>query len=263
MITPYQVHVLNGHIQQIYLLEYAHGFLLMDGCCRVDVPLILAQIRKLGRPLQDLRVVCVTHQHPDHAGGAHRLRRLTGCKLVTLNKPGQWYSGISGLTMYAVDNALAMYVAQRLGRPRRWLFYPPFLRADVHMNEGDRLPVFADWQAIDTHGHTDRDLSLWHADTRSIYVADLIIKLKQRYVAPFPVYFVDSYRQSVAKVRALQPLQVWLAHGGICTLDEADWAQIERAAPRRRRTVADKLRYYMRAYAHQHWRRLRNSKRAK
>lgn len=252
---PYQLHMLKGHIQQIYLLEYPHGFLLLDGCCRVDVPLVLSQIRKAGRPVQDLRVVCVTHLHPDHAGGAHRLRRLTGCQLVSLNKPGQWYAGVAGLSMYAVDTALAMYVAQRMGRPWRWLGYPPFLRTDVRINEGDRLPVFADWQAMDTHGHTDRDLSLWHQETGSIYVADLIIKLKQRYVAPFPVYFVERYRESLARVRELQPRAVWLAHGGICELDATDWDQIEQAAPKRRRTVADKLRYY----ARQRWRRFRRN----
>ncbi|MGO3083055.1 MAG: MBL fold metallo-hydrolase, partial [Psychrobacter celer] len=53
---------LDGYIQSIYLAVYANKLLLLDGCCRADVPMVLAYITDtLQRPISQLKVVMVTH----------------------------------------------------------------------------------------------------------------------------------------------------------------------------------------------------------
>ena len=112
------IHHLSGYIQSIYLVEYPHGLLLLDGCCRADVAMIRKFIEQdLQRPLSDLKTLIVTHMHPDHAGAAHKLRRLTGCVIVSADKPTQWYRGFNGLLMHWIDMALTVYVAKRLQKP--------------------------------------------------------------------------------------------------------------------------------------------------
>lgn len=76
-----QLHRIQGYIQTMYLAEYPDKLMLLDGASRADIPHLEDFIEhQLHRPFSDLKLVVVTHMHPDHAGGAHRLRDLTGCK---------------------------------------------------------------------------------------------------------------------------------------------------------------------------------------
>ena len=235
---------LEGYIQSIYLAVYPDQLLLLDGCCRPDVPMVLSYITTtLQRPISDLKVVMVTHMHPDHAGGAHQLRRITGCHIVAADKPRQWYHGIGGQLMHLVDTGLAHYVAKRQGRPFKRLWYPAHLHADITVQDGDHIPEFEDWQVIETSGHTDRDLSLLHLPSRQIYTADLIIKLRHKFVAPFPIYDPKAYIHSLQKVKELQPSNVMMAHGRELMIDAATFDSLIKQAPKYQRTVKDTIRH--------------------
>jgi len=66
-----KLHQIQGYIQSIYLAEYPHKLLLLDGACRADVETISYFITgSLKRPLSHLKLVVSTHMHPDHAGAA-------------------------------------------------------------------------------------------------------------------------------------------------------------------------------------------------
>ncbi|MFT4994578.1 MAG: glyoxylase-like metal-dependent hydrolase (beta-lactamase superfamily II), partial [Paraglaciecola sp.] len=158
-----QIHHLHGYIQSVYLVEYPDKLLLLDGCCRADIPMLKTFITKdLKRPFSDVKLVVVTHMHPDHAGAAHKLRELSQCKLASANKKNHWYRGLQGALMHLTDIALATWVAGRMGRPKKNLWYSAKLKPDYVLNDGDTLPGFADWQILETPGHTDRDLSVLH-----------------------------------------------------------------------------------------------------
>ncbi|WP_345336125.1 MBL fold metallo-hydrolase [Ferrimonas pelagia] len=228
-----QLHVIEGYIQSLYLVEYDHGLLLLDGGCRSDVGTVLRFINtELGRPIGDLTLVVVTHMHPDHAGAATRLRQLTGCGIATGEAGGHWYDGLEGRLMHLTDLLLARWVAHRLKRAHRRLWYPAILKADHYLADGQPLPGFSQWQALSTQGHTDRDISVWHPDSGRVYVADLMVKVKGRFIPPFPVFHPNRYRRSVERIGALQPRHVLLAHGGEVQLTEADYQYLQSKAPR-------------------------------
>ena len=210
-----QLHTLKGYIQNIYLVEYPHGLLLLDGCCRCDIPTITRFIREtLQRPLTDLKLVVVTHMHPDHAGAAHALRKLSGCRVATGVADKPWYAGPSGRLMHLTDVLLSWYVAHRTGKPIKNMWYAPVLRPDCVLADQQTLPGFPEWRVYETHGHTDRDISLLHEPTHRIYVADLIVKVRDKFITPFPLFHPNRYRESIARVTALAPHYVLLAHGG-------------------------------------------------
>jgi metallo-beta-lactamase class B len=54
---------------------------LIDGGPPGAGDLIAENIRKLGFPLSDVKILLHTHEHHDHAGGLARLKQLTGAKL--------------------------------------------------------------------------------------------------------------------------------------------------------------------------------------
>lgn len=228
-----KLHHIDGHIQTILLAEYPDKLLLLDGCCRSDVVMLKLFITQtLQRPFTDLTLVVVTHMHPDHAGAANKLRKITGCKIATANVNGQWYSGIEGRLMHLTDILLAKWVAKRMKKPRVNIWYPSQLNADYKLNDGEQLPGFSEWVALATQGHTDRDLSLHHLPSNKIYVADLIVKVKKKYIPPFPIFYPSRYRASLHKVMALKPQSIILAHGGEVNLTDHDYQHLLHLAPK-------------------------------
>lgn len=235
---------LEGYIQSMYLAVYPNKIMLLDSGCRPDVTMVLDYIRAtLQRPITDLKVVVVTHMHPDHAGGAHQFREATGCLIVSADKNTQWYSGIGGRAMHFVDMGLANYVARRQGRSSKNLYYPAHLKPDIVVKEGNYVPGFNEWQVLETPGHTDRDLSLFHVPSRQVYTADLIIKLRHKFVAPFPIYDPKVYIQSLQRIKDLKPSVVMMAHGRELAIDEATFDMLITQAPKHPRTIKDTIKH--------------------
>ena len=228
-----KLHHLEGHIQTILLAEYPEKLLLLDGCCRSDISIIKHFITDtLKRPFTDLTLVMVTHMHPDHAGAANTLRKITGCKLAAANVSGQWYSGIDGKIMHLTDMLLAKWVAKRMDKTHNKMWYSSKLFPDYKLDDGEALPGFPDWVAIETQGHTDRDLSLHHLPSNKVYIADLIVKVKNKYIPPFPVFYPNRYKASLNKIFALNADSLILAHGGEVNLTETDHQSLIKLAPK-------------------------------
>ena len=138
-----KLHQLKGYIQNIYLAEYEHGLLLLDGCSRADVELICHFIEStLSRPLTDLKLVVTTHMHPDHAGAASFLKQKSGCLIAAAKVDGNWYKGLDGYLMFITDMLLAKYVAKRKGKGAKYLWYKRNLKPDVVLKDGQVLPYF-------------------------------------------------------------------------------------------------------------------------
>lgn len=210
-----KLHTLEGYIQSIYLVEYPEKLLLLDGCCRADIPVLKTFItEKLKRSFNDLTLVVVTHMHPDHAGAAHKLRDLTGCEIAASNVVGQWYQGFDGKLMHLTDMLLAKWVAKRMNKPASSVWYSSTLKPNHKLDDGEVLPGFDDWVCISTQGHTDRDISLHHIPTNTVYVADLMVTVKGHFIPPFPVFYPNRYKASLNKIMALKANSIILAHGG-------------------------------------------------
>ncbi|USD65478.1 MBL fold metallo-hydrolase [Vibrio sp. SCSIO 43136] len=232
-----KLHTIPGHIQSIYLAEYPDKLLLLDGGCRADIEPLVAYIEnELGRSIHDLKAVVVTHMHPDHAGAANMLRQRYGTKIIAGDQPGQWYQGVAGILMHWMDLLLATYVASRKGSRFKNLWYSRHLFPDIKLGDGEVIPEFEDWQVWHTVGHTDRDLTLCHQPTRLLYVADLIVALKHKYVAPFPVFLPHQYRYSLKRVYEYQPQTLLLAHQGEMAFDQEAYEGLLKSSPRFRVT---------------------------
>lgn len=229
-----QVHTLRGYIQNIFLVEYAHGCLLLDGACRADFETIETFFKDtLKRPLSDLKIVMVTHMHPDHAGCAHYLREVSGCQIISGQFESQWYSGIRGKLNHAIDIYLAHWVAKRLGIKRRSLWYSPALKPDMMLADGETLPSFSDWKLIATPGHTHMDVSLLNEQHALLYVADLVVKVKGQFNPPFPVSLPQQYKQSVAKLRDYVHCDIMMAHVPSQRMNEDDITHVLSLTPER------------------------------
>ncbi len=64
-----------------YLITTPKGHIVLDGGFAETAPMIVANIRKLGFRVEDVRILLSSHAHEDHAGGLAELKRVTGAKL--------------------------------------------------------------------------------------------------------------------------------------------------------------------------------------
>ena len=69
-----------------YLISTPEGLILIDTGIDEMVPLIRANVEKLGFKLQDIKILLSTHAHHDHVGGHATMKTLTGAKVMALGE---------------------------------------------------------------------------------------------------------------------------------------------------------------------------------
>ncbi|MGC3834060.1 MBL fold metallo-hydrolase [Moritella viscosa] len=231
-----QIHHIEGYIQTILLVEYPDKLLLLDGGCRCDVPVIKTFITEtLQREISDLKLVLVSHMHPDHAGGAHLLRKRFGCKIASVDFERQWYQGFNGRVGHAIDVMLALYVARRKGKKIKNIYYHPHLQPDIILYDKTNVPDF--W-----------DLSFLHQPTQQMYVGDMILKLKNKFTSPFPIYQPKAYKQSLNKLLQLNISKIFMAHDGFSEITPKDIQQLITKSTNRPLTVEKVIKHKFKSF---------------
>lgn len=211
----FTIHAVDGYIETLYLAVYKDRVLALDSGCRSDVPRIEQVMRRrLNRPMSQLALTVASHTHPDHAGGAHTLRRRHAIPVAAPEEINLWYAGFSGGLQHKIDTLLGYFVAWTLKYPFEMICFKKHLFYDHPLTDGDTLPGFEDWQVIATPGHTSHDVVLYHPEAQTLYAADVILKVGAAYRPPFPVSMKKEMRESLEKLRGLKVRHLLLAHGG-------------------------------------------------
>ena len=65
-----------------FLITSPKGHILIDSGFAETVPLIKANVEKLGFKLSDIKILLNTQAHYDHAAGLNELKKLTGAKML-------------------------------------------------------------------------------------------------------------------------------------------------------------------------------------
>lgn len=214
--SNYKIHHLKGYIQSLYLVEYPNKLLLLDGGSRGDVKRIEKFItNSLNRNINDLKLIVVTHLHPDHAGAAPHLRKKYNIPIAGHPELDYWYKGFWGFIQHLLDTLFAWYVASKSRDKYKRMWYQRSLKPDFELCDGQHLPGFEDWDVICTPGHTTHDISIYNKKEKIIYIGDLAIKLGNKFNLPFPVALPEVMEKSLNKVMNLELNKILFAHGGV------------------------------------------------
>lgn len=66
-----------------FLITTSDGHIVLDGGLEQTAPMIIANIKRLGFRIEDVRLLLNSHAHLDHAGGLAELKRATGAKFLS------------------------------------------------------------------------------------------------------------------------------------------------------------------------------------
>ncbi len=211
-----KIHSINGYINTLYLAEYSHGLLLMDGASPADLEVIeYFCMVTLNRPVSDIKLAVVSHMHPDHSGCAPLLRKKYGTKIAAYKNIDKWYSGPTGWLQHKLDCIMAQIVAMRRKTKIRRVFSQRITRPDYLMEDGEPLPFFGDWKVIYTPGHTAHDMAIFHEGRKILYCGDSIVEVKEKFNLPLPVIFKQRMKDSYLRMGQLGCETIIPAHGKI------------------------------------------------
>jgi len=169
-----------GHVN-CYALEDERGFAVVDPGLPGEGPWLglLDRLGRAGIPLARIHTVVVTHSHPDHFGGAARLRAETGADILTHRSFSLWFEqGNSDLDDTPSD---ALDMPEDFVRPTPWgtEFHPPSdeamskMRSEMRSNRHTPRPTRRvedaevvrlgrrEWVSMHTPGHTPDHLCLF------------------------------------------------------------------------------------------------------
>jgi len=191
------------------LITTPAGHFVIDGGLEETAPIILANIRKLGFRIEDVRILLSTHAHADHAGGLAQLKAASGARL---------YAGEADVKLLARGGRGDFAFGDTLPFPR--------VDADVGVRDGQEIELGGlKIRAVATPGHT-KGCTTWtftiddHGTARRVVMVGGTSAPGYRLVGNenYP-NIVGDYNATFRKLRSLRADIVFEGHGSAFDLE--------------------------------------------
>jgi glyoxylase-like metal-dependent hydrolase (beta-lactamase superfamily II) len=195
---------------------------LVDTGVPGSLPGILNLIRRLGRSVEEISTVIITHNHFDHIGGLPELRRLTDVRVFAHEAA-------------LVGPQAEVPYPQGIRRLLRVPFLSPIRRRfvlesgdiDVQLAGGEMLRPLGGLQVIHTPGHTPCSICLYSPERRLLFVGDAMQRRRRKLQFPAKIVSTDMAQaaESVRKLAELDFEVLVLGHGRPVTRGARAWVQ--------------------------------------
>lgn len=196
-----------GGYSRAYLLDDGDaGLTLIDTLADADARLVLGQIDRLGKTVNDLKRILLTHAHRSHLMGLARLKTLSGATVYA----HEWEADVVAgerkaqpvpLGPISPASLLTMRAGLALGAK-----HPP-CRVDEYLTDGEKVgPV----TAIHTPGHTPGHCVFYWPERQALFTGDNVATWP-KVSAGWPNFQLDdslfraSLLRMVEKVREIAP----------------------------------------------------------
>jgi glyoxylase-like metal-dependent hydrolase (beta-lactamase superfamily II) len=210
------LHRIGSDIVAVYLVDTPEGVTLIDAGLAGQWNELLAELTAMGRSLDDIRGVVLTHGDSDHIGFAERLRREHGVPVYVheadaarargevSTKPG-W-----GHVKVGPTAAFLWYALRNNG-----MRTTPLTEV-VAVHDGDVLDLPGAPRVISMPGHSPGSIAIHVPIADAVFVGDA---LTTRHVltgaeGPQPAPFTDDPHEALASLERLEGLEVaWVLPG--------------------------------------------------
>ncbi|HEX3271539.1 MAG TPA: MBL fold metallo-hydrolase [Ktedonobacterales bacterium] len=196
------IHRIDTGASNAYLIVDDAGLALVDTGLPGSGKKILALIGALGRRPEEITRILLTHQHPDHIGGAADLVAASGAEV--------W--------AHPLDTPAIEGTGKRdgpkgpLGMVFNMLIFPRLRTVKVAhpLNDGETLPVLAGeggLRVVATPGHTRGHISLYLAARKLLFAGDVLRHSGEK-IVPSPAMFNRDQAQALRSFADLTRLEI-------------------------------------------------------
>ena len=210
------LHRIGNDIVAAYLIDTADGITVIDAGLAGHWSDLVAELRAMGRSLDDIRGLILTHGDSDHIGFAERLRREHGVPVYVgaadaARARGEFKpKGTMGPRKLGPLLGFMTY-ALRKGGART-----TYLKEVVDVQGGETLDLPGAPQIIALPGHSAGSIAIYSPLVDAVFVGD---GLTTRHVltgqtGPQPAPFTDEPEEAIASLQALLPTgATWVLPG--------------------------------------------------
>ncbi|HUG47271.1 MAG TPA: MBL fold metallo-hydrolase [Candidatus Limnocylindria bacterium] len=211
------LHRIGSDQVNAYLVEGADGLTLIDAGLPGHWSELEAELRRLGRSMDDVRGVVLTHGDTDHIGFAERLRRERGVPVYVheddaarargeVKKPNSGWGPVSWRALLRF-----LWYSGRRGGMR----VPPLRQVET-VADGATLDLPGAPQIIHLPGHTPGSVAVWVPTVEALFVGDALttdnVLSGRPGLGPSP--FTLDLPRALASLSRLQELPArWLLPG--------------------------------------------------
>jgi len=199
VIAPgvFQVQAIGARVT---VLASDKDVVLVDAGGIGSLGLIGRGLRMLGFSLEQVRLVVLTHYHPDHTGGLASLVEATGAKVGAHLHETEKVSGGERAPSPFRDRLLAT-----AAHPAMRVLYGRAVEVDLVLANGDVLPLGLETRVVHTPGHTAGSISLLVPPRNALIVGDALQYRFRRLTPPASAVTQDPQkaRESINRLAGL------------------------------------------------------------
>jgi glyoxylase-like metal-dependent hydrolase (beta-lactamase superfamily II) len=234
-LTP-SLHRIGNDIVAAYLIVTDEGITVVDAGLPGFYTDLRRELVSIGRTLDDIRGVILTHGDSDHVGFAERLRRENDVPVFVHAADADRARGGSkpktalGSVRFG---PLLRFAAYGLRKGLR----PEWLTTVNEIADGDVLPLPGGPRVIGMPGHSPGSIAVYFPTARAVFVGDALttrhVLTGRRGLGPAP--FSDDPAEALASLDRIADLSAdWVlpGHGPTFRGSPADAAEAVRAASR-------------------------------
>lgn len=193
-----------------YFWAEPSGTLMIDACNAGDEGRVLDGMSNAGLRPENIKLLLLTHGHPDHIGTAEFMREKYGVPIARFSAVDHQLEEMSPRGLKG--RALLRFIKMSGRSPRA------SLEPDILLEDGQSLAEYGfDAQVIHLPGHSSDSIGLVTA-SRDFFCGDTLFNLGSPTPAPIATDF-DKLRDSVGKLSELDGCTAYPGHGAPFTLD--------------------------------------------
>ena len=222
------VHAVEHGYTNCFLIEGDDGVTLVDAGFPSTWRLVSRALRLIGRTVEDVRGLVITHGHFDHVGFARRLQQDHGVQVWA--HPGDFHLTRHPYRYRPQQPRLIHPLTHPRGLPvlgamvAAGALRVPGVTADHALPTGEPLPLPGRPEIIHTPGHTDGECVVWLPDRSTLLTGDALVTLDPyngrrgpRIIAPSATHDTVQARASLSPLAELPATHVLPGHGAMWT----------------------------------------------
>ena len=184
-----------------YLVVLHEGVFLIDAGMNSNGADMLFALSQIGRPVDDVRAILLTHWHNDHSAGASEIQRLSGASVYYHDGEAKY------LTRETASVGLRAKLSELVPESGPLVLLKGLLgtaatravEATQHLNDNDL--VEKEFQVIATPGHTEGHVSYYYHPQKILFAGDAmaVVGGHTRYMARLVTPDLERARQSMLR----------------------------------------------------------------